>query len=176
MAKKQRFRETKQQRNTKNIKVKHVEKPAIPFAPKGKKTKAFITDIFMLLMPFMYIAIYLIMGGLEEASHERLLTWTYAITPFLLLLSFFMLKDEGRSPGARSQGLKVIEFHTLNKPSLFSVLFRNLMLPFSLFIPLFWLIPFFRKDGRTLHDFLSATCTIIDPNPPKNLVLKPKKH
>jgi uncharacterized RDD family membrane protein YckC len=176
MAKKQRFRDTKQQRDTKNMKVKSVEKPLIPFAKKSKKAKAFLTDVFMLLMPFMYVAIYLVMGGLEEASHARLLTWVYAIVPFLLLLTLFMFKDEGRTPGARAQGLKVIDFYTLDKPSLFSIVFRNLMLPFSLFIPLFWFLPIFRKDGRNVHDFLSATCTIVDPNPPKKVVLKPEKH
>ena len=87
--------------------------------------------------------------------------------PYLLLLTLFMYKDEGRTPGARSQGLKVIEFHTLDNPSLFSIVFRNVTLLFTLFIPFFWFVPFFRKDGRNVHDFLSATCLIVDPNPPR---------
>jgi len=169
MSKKQRFREVKQQ------KVKRsngTEKPTIPFASLGVKAKAFLTDIFMLLMPMLYISIYLIHDGLKDVAAHRLEAWVYAIIPFLIMLTLFMLKDEGRTPGSRSQGLKVIEFHSLAKPSLFSILFRNLTLLFSLFIPIFWFIPFFRKDRRMVHDLLSATCLIVDPNPPQKSVLK----
>ncbi len=172
MAKKQRFRDTKKNQTTKGSEKR--VKPAIPYASKGKRAKAFLTDIFMLFMPLMYAVIYLVMDGREGASQEKLLSWIYVMVPYLILLTLFMWRDEGRTPGARSQGLKVIEFHTLEKPSLFSIVFRNLMLPFSLFIPLFWLVPLFRKDGRTIHDLLSATCLIVDPNPPKELVLKAK--
>ena len=171
MAKKQRFRELKQQKTSK---PSGVEKPTIPFAPLGVKAKAFLTDIFMLLMPMLYMSIYLIHDGLEDVASHRLEAWAYALIPFLIMLSIFMFKDEGRTPGARAQGLKVIEFHTLDKPSLFSIIFRNVTLLFSLFIPLFWFMPLFRKDKRTLHGLLSATCVIIDPNPPKEKVFKSK--
>jgi len=174
MAKKQRFRDTKQNRATTSSVKDSVEKPAIPFASNAVRAKAFLTDVFMLLMPIMYFVIYVVMGGLEEASHAKLLTWAYALLPFLLILTIFMLKDNGRTPGSRAQGLKVIEFHSLNKPSLFSIVFRNLTLLLTLFVPFFWFFPFFRKDNQTLHDILSATCVIVDTEPPKNLVLKPK--
>ncbi len=169
MAKKQRFRDTKQNRETK---INKIQKPRIPFATLGIKAKAFLTDVFMLLMPILYFIIYIIFDGLEDVATHRLEAWGYAIIPFLLILSIFMLKDEGRTPGARSQGLKVIESHALDKPSLFSILFRNLTLVFSMFIPIFWFIPFFRKDKRMLHDLLSATCVMVDPNPPKDKVFK----
>ncbi len=175
MAKKQRFRDTKKNRVTKGRDDK-VEKPTIPYASKSKRAKAFLTDIFMLFMPIMYAVIYLVMDGREGASHEKLLAWIYVMIPYLIILTIFMYKDEGRTPGARSQGLKVIEFHTLEKPSLFSIIFRNLMLPFSLFIPFFWFVPLFRKDGRAIHDFLSATCLIVDPNPPQNIATKKKSN
>jgi len=169
MAKKKRFREVKQQ---KLDELNRLEKPVIPFASLGLKAKAFLTDIFMLLMPMLYMSIYLIHDGLEDVALHRLEAWAYALIPFLIMLTIFMLKDEGRTPGARAQGLKVIEFHSLEKPSLFSTLFRNITLLFSLFIPFFWLLPLFRRDSRTLHDLLSATCLIVDPNPPKERVLK----
>jgi len=172
MAKKQRFRDTKKNKITKG--TEKIAKPTIPYASKGKKAKAFLTDIFMLFMPIMYAVIYLVMEGREGASEEKLLAWAYVMIPYLLILTLFMYKDEGRTPGARSQGLKVIEFHTLEKPSLFSIVFRNLMLPFSLFIPIFWFVPLFRKDGRAIHDLLSATCLIVDSTPTKNLGLKSK--
>ena len=169
MAKKQRFRDTKQQRETK---INKVEKPRIPFAMLGVKAKAFLTDIFMLLMPILYVSIYLIFDGLEDVSKHRLEAWAYAMIPFLVILTIFMVKDKGRTPGARSQSLKVIDFHTLEKPSVFAIVFRNFALLFSLFIPIFWFVPFFRKDKRMIHDFLSATCVMVDPSPPKEKVFK----
>ena len=169
MAKKQRFRDTKQNRETK---TDYVEKPRIPFATSGIKAKAFLTDVFMLLMPLLYVSIYVVHDGLEDVASHKLEAWAYALIPFLVILTIFMLKDEGRTPGARAQGLKVIEFHSLNKPSLFSIIFRNFSLLFSLFIPIFWFIPFFRKDKRTVHDLVSATCVIVDPNPPQEKVFK----
>jgi uncharacterized RDD family membrane protein YckC len=174
MAKKQRFRDTKQGNKTKITKKEKVEKPTIPFAGNAIKAKAFLTDTFMLFIPIVYIVIYLVMGGLQNAGEEKLLTWAYTLIPFLTILTIFMIKDEGRTPGARSQQLKVIDFHTLAKPSLFLIIFRNLSFLLTLTIPFSWFIPFFRKDKRGLHDFLSGTCLIIDPTPPKNLVYKPK--
>ena len=174
MAKKQRFRDTKKKKTTKGMEKR--VKPEIPYASRAKRAKAFLTDIFMLFMPIMYAVIYLVMDGREGASEQKFLAWIYVMVPYLILLTVFMYKDEGRTPGARSQGLKVIDFHTLDNPSLFSIVFRNLMLPFSLFIPIFWFVPLFRKDGRTIHDLLSATCLIVDPNPPQNIATDKKSN
>jgi len=168
MAKKQRFRDTKKGKVTStNSKGKTVKKPKIPFARGGVRAKAFLTDIFMLFMPFIYFVIYIVMGSLEEASHEKLLTWGYSLLPFLIIITLFMIKDNGRTPGERSQSLKVIDFDTLDKPSIFSIVFRNLTLVLTLIIPFAWFVMIFRKDSRTLHDFLSNTCVIIDSSNPK---------
>jgi uncharacterized RDD family membrane protein YckC len=169
MAKKQRFRAIKKQRVQREA---GEDTLAIPFAPLGVRAKAFLTDVFMLLMPMLYLSIYLIHDGLKDVAMHRLEAWAYALIPFLIFLTLFMVKDEGRTPGARAQGLKVVALPSLEKPSLFAILFRNATLLFSLFIPLFWLMPFVRKDRAMLHDYLSATALIIDPNPPKQRVLK----
>jgi uncharacterized RDD family membrane protein YckC len=166
MAKKQRFRNTKQGKETK-ITAKKVKKPKIPFASTGLRAKAFLTDTFMLFMPIFYFVIYIIMGSLEEASHEKLLAWSYALIPYTILLTIFMYKDKGRTPGTRSQSLKIIDFSTLDKPSLFAIIFRNVSFILTLIIPFAWFVPFFRKDSRTLHDFLSNTCVIRDASKPK---------
>jgi len=166
MAKKQRFRNTKQGKETK-ITAKKVKKPEIPFASTGVRAKAFLTDTFMLFMPIFYFVIYIIMGSIEEASHEKILAWSYALIPYLLLLTIFMYRDQGRTPGIRSQSLKIIDFSTLDKPSLFAIIFRNVSFILTLIIPFAWFVPFFRKDSRTLHDFLSNTCIIRDASKPK---------
>ena len=166
MAKKQRFRDIKQGKERK-ITPKKVKKPEIPFASKALRAKAFLTDTFMLFMPIFYFVIYVVMGSLEDASHQRLLSWVYTLVPYITLLTIFMYKDQGRTPGTRSQSLKIIDFTTLDKPSLFSIVFRNLSFILTIVIPFAWFIPFFRKDNRTLHDFLSNTCMILDTAKPK---------
>jgi len=175
MAKKQRFRDTKQGNITEIKSKTKTIKPKIPFASVGAKSKAFLTDIFMLFMPIIYIVIYIVMGGLEEASEQKLLSWAYALIPYLLILTLFMYKDEGRTPGARAQKLKIIDCTTLEKPSLFVILFRNITFILTLIIPFSWLMVFFRKDNRTLHDFLSNSCLIVDSNPPKSPIYKPNE-
>lgn len=163
MAKNQRFRDIKKGKIKETPMKNRKDKSRItPFAKGTLRAKAFLTDIFMLFMPFIYFVIYIIMGSLEDASHEKLLTWGYSLLPFLLLLTIFMFKDNGRTPGERSQNIKVVDFNTLEKPSLFSIIFRNLTLVLTLIIPIAWFVMMFRKDSRTLHDFLSNTCVIID--------------
>ena len=160
MAKKQRFRDTKKGKTTDISQKKRVEKPAIPFASNGRKARAFLTDIFMLFMPIFYFVIYVVMGSLQEAGTQKLLSWSYALIPYIILITIFMFKDNGRTPGMRSQSLKVIDFYTLDTPSLFSLIFRNLALILSILTFFGWIMMFFRKDHRGLHDFLSNTCVI----------------
>jgi len=160
MAKKQRFRDTKKGKTTQVLQKEKLKKPSIPFASNAQKAKAFLTDTFMLFMPIFYFVIYVVMGSLQEAGEHKLLTWGYTIVPFLLIITIFMYKDEGRTPGLRSQSLKIIDFHTLDKPSLFSIIFRNFAFILSVLTFFGWVMMFFRKDKRGLHDFLSNTCVI----------------
>jgi len=158
---KQRFRDTKKNRITpKKDKPNKVKKSVIPFAKKAVKGKAFLTDNFMLFMPIFYFVIYVVFDGLQDAGEHKLLAWIYTLIPFVSLLTIFMYKDEGKTPGLRSQNLKVIDVDTLNKPSLFSLIFRNLALILSILTVIGWIMMFFRKDHRGLHDLLSNTCVV----------------
>jgi len=161
---KQRFRDTKKNRITlERNKPNKVKKPKIPFARKALRAKAFLTDNFMLFMPIFYFVIYVVFDGLQDAGEHKLEAWAYTLVPFLTILTIFMYKDEGKTPGLRSQSLKVIDVETLDKPSLFSIIFRNLALILSIMTIFGWIMMFFRKDHRGLHDLLSNTCVIPYP-------------
>ena len=162
MTQKQRFRDIKKGKITKVTQKEKVVKPSIPFASNTKKVKAFLTDIFLIFMPLIYFVIYVIMGGREGVELHKLLTWTYVTIPFLIILTIFMYKDKGKSPGLRSQSLKVIDCYTLDKPSLFTIIFRNFSLILTVLTFFGWIIMFFREDKRGLHDLLSNTCVIPD--------------
>jgi len=160
---KQRFRDTKKGKITKNIKPKEVERPSIPFAKNSVKAKAFLTDTFMIFMPIFYFVIYVVFDNLKDAGEHKLEAWGYTLIPFLIIQTIFMFKDEGKTAGLRSQNLKVIDMNTLDKPSLFSIIFRNFSLLLTLLTLFGWIIMFFRKDHRGLHDLLSNTCVVPYP-------------
>jgi uncharacterized RDD family membrane protein YckC len=156
---KQRFRAVKQGKGQKeNPKVKP-ETTNENYASAGVKIKAFLTDAFMLLMPIMYVVFYLVMDGREGFSEHKLLGWSYILLPLVIVQTIFMVKT-GQTPGYRAYNITLIDEHTKKKPSLFIILFRNLAAILSFFTILGWMLMFFRKDNKTLHDLLSATAVV----------------
>ncbi|SFV56137.1 FIG00732228: membrane protein [hydrothermal vent metagenome] len=150
---KQRFRELKQKkyipRENQSNTPKHL-------ATAKLKIKAFLTDAFMLLMPIMYIVFYLVMGGREGFATHKLIGWIAILIPLVIAQTLFMYYTS-QTPGYRAYNLKVIDANTQQKPSLFSIIFRNLCAVLSFLTLIGWVMMFLRKDRKTLHDLLSAT-------------------
>jgi len=162
MAKK-RFRDVKQGKGTDTpVKKKSAPKLKRDYASKSSKLKAFLTDAFMLVMPLMYIVFYLVMGGREGFAEHKALGWLYILVPLVIVQTAFMFKT-GQTPGYRAYDLTLIDESTGEKPSLFIILFRNSAAILSLFTIFGWLMMFFRKDSKTLHDLLSNTAVINKP-------------
>ena len=160
---KQRFREvkqgnTKQTDSKKNASEKETKSYA-QYASAGLKIKAFLTDAFMLVMPIMYVVFYLIMGGREGFAEHKALGWLYILIPLVIAQTIFMLKS-GQTPGYRAYNIALIDENTGQKPSLFLIIFRNLSAVLSLFTFFGWMMMFFRKDHKTLHDLLSGTAVV----------------
>ena len=130
------------------------------YASAGMKIKAFLTDSFMLVMPIMYVVFYLIMGGREGFEEHKVMGWIYILIPLVIAQTIFMFKT-GQTPGYRAYNLILIDDTTGKKPSLFIILFRNLSAILSLFTFFGWIMMFFRKDKKTLHDLLSGTATVM---------------
>jgi len=160
MAKK-RFRDVKQGKTEEIV----IEKPHSAnnkwnYASPGMKIKAFLTDSFMLVMPIMYVVFYLIMGGREGFEEHKMMGWVYILVPLVIVQTIFMFKT-GQTPGYRAYNITLIDETTGKKPSLFIILFRNLSAILSLFTFFGWIMMFFRKDKKTLHDLLSGTAAIM---------------
>jgi len=156
---KQRFRDIKK---GKIVKTGIEEKNAIaiyPYAKAFAKIKAFVTDSFMLMMPIMYIVMYLIMDGREGFQSNMLLGWVYIFVPLIIAQSLFMIKT-AQTPGYRAYNLMLIDEQTGEKPTAFIVLFRNFSAVLSFFTLFGWVMMFFRKDAKTLHDLLTRTAVI----------------
>ena len=156
---KQRFRNVKQGKEKEIVIEKSPSKNQRNYASSGMKIKAFLTDAFMLVMPIMYVVFYLIMGGREGFEEHKIMGWVYILVPLVIAQTLFMFKT-GQTPGYRAYNLSLIDEATGNKPSLFIILFRNLSAILSLFSFFGWLMMFFRKDNKTLHDLLSGTAII----------------
>jgi len=122
--------------------------------------KAILTDTFMLMMPIMYFVVYLVMGSLQTFGQHRLMGWVYIFVPLVIAQTLFMAIS-GQTPGYRAYGLTLIDERTGSKPSWGIILFRNLCAILSALTIVGWLMMFFRKDSKTLHDLLSATAVIV---------------
>ena len=158
MAKK-RFRDVKQGKE-KKVTIEEISSTnKRDYASSRSKIKAFLTDSFMLVMPIMYVVFYLIMGGREGFAEHKALGWVYILVPLVIAQTIFMFKT-GQTPGYRAYNLTLIDDSTGEKPSLFIILFRNLCAVLSLFTLFGWVMMFFRKDSKTLHDLLSRTAVI----------------
>lgn len=153
---KNRFRKIKQ---GKKLTQKIDTSPARIYAKSTIKIKAFLTDSFMLLMPIMYVVFYLIMDGREDFAAHKLTGWIYILAPLVIAQTLFMLKS-AQTPGYRAYGLKIIDESTGEKPAAGIILFRNLCAILSFFSFFGWVMMFFRKDHKTLHDLLSHTAVI----------------
>lgn len=161
---KQRFRDIKQKKNITQESAPAKKTPSLkhPYASLGDKIKAFITDSFMLLMPIMYIVFYLVMGGRESFGEEKLLGWIYILVPLIIVQTLFLAKT-AQTPGYRAYNLKLIDESSGEKPAFLIILFRNLCAILSFFSIFGWVMMFFRKDRKTLHDLLSNTAVISKP-------------
>ena len=134
-------------------------KPLYPYAKVSTKVKAFLTDSFMLMMPIMYLVVYLMMDGREGFRDHMLLGWVAIFVPLVIVQTLFMIKS-AQTPGYRAYNLEIIDEHTGKKPSAFIILFRNFCAVLSVLTLFGWMMMFFRKDAKTLHDLLSGTAII----------------
>ena len=161
MAKK-RFRDVKQGKDKdKDISIEETESISKRnYASARMKIKAFLTDSFMLVMPIMYVVFYFIMDGRDGFAEEKILGWFYILIPLVIVQTIFMFKT-AQTPGYRAYNLTLIDDITGEKPSLFIIIFRNLSSILSLLTLVGWMLMFFRKDKKTLHDLLSGTATIM---------------
>lgn len=156
---KQRFREIKQGKQKEGVSKGKPTSTKGNYASAGLKIKAFLTDAFMLLMPIMYVVFYLVMDGREDFAEHKMLGWFYILLPLVIVQTLFMYLT-GQTPGYRAYNITLVDIHTKEKPSLFVIIFRNLAAVLSFFTLFGWVLMFFRKDHKTLHDLLSATAVV----------------
>ena len=152
-----RFRDVKQGRtpNIEDIKDKKSKNQGVKYPSARDRIKAFITDSFMILMPIMYGVFYLVMGGREGFGENKLLGWIYILVPYIVITMVFIVKAS-QTPGMKAYNMKVVDSSGKPIKSITRVLIRQTLgvIDFLLFG---WILMFFRKDRRTLHEILTDT-------------------
>jgi uncharacterized RDD family membrane protein YckC len=127
------------------------------------RAKAFVTDSFMIVMPIMYISIYLIMGGRELFEQNMTLGWAFILIPYLIITVLFTVL-KGQTPGYKAYEIKVVDNRTHQNIDLLTSVLRFIIYILSIISIIGVLVPYFRKDGKTIQDLLSSTAVINFPN------------
>ncbi len=159
MAKQRRFRDVKQHRETIDEKVVVESKDTLPYASKAEKTKAFITDAFMLLMPIMYLVVYLVFDGLKDFAQHRVDGWIYILIPNFIVVFLFFWKT-GETPGCRAYSIELVDSKTGGKAHPIAIALRYYFELIAIASIVGLVMEFFRSDNKGLHDLLSGTVLI----------------
>jgi uncharacterized RDD family membrane protein YckC len=163
---KQRFRDVKKGKITHTqTNAKRGGSPSSIFPDKRTRSKAFITDSFMLLMPIMYIVFYLVMGGREGFAANKMLGWVYILVPLVFVQIVFLAKN-GQTPGMRAYNIKLVDSGTMRHPTFVQVVIRQILAPFSRLL-FGWIFMYLRHDHRQPQELISRTALIRTNDPSK---------
>ncbi|MEA1891239.1 MAG: RDD family protein [Campylobacterota bacterium] len=149
-----RFRDIKKKKTSVEKKVK----PKYIYPKITDRIKAFITDMFMIYMPIMYVVTYLVFNGKDDFLSSGL-------APFLGTLVYgliygVLISKWGQTPGKKAYMLKVVDAKSGEHIGFFRALFRFLAFLFTATTLLGLFMPYFRKDKKTLHDLMSRSMVV----------------
>jgi len=123
------------------------------------RIKAFITDMFMIMMPIMYITTYIILDGKDSFQGSEMARWITMGVYGIIVIVLWVKK--GQTPGFKAYDLILIDDKTKQTLSFISALLRYFMFIVSAISIIGVLLPFFRKDKKTFQDLVMNTSVII---------------
>lgn len=149
----------------------------------SERIKAFITDMFMINMPLLYLTTYVFLDGKNDFTHNQSAILACGVG-YGLIISLF-LAFTSQTPGYRYMGLKLMQRqdssskktalqqqHTQDssatdethspfvKISLFKSILRYVVWLVGTSFLVGLLFGLFRRDGRLLHDVICHTYII----------------
>ena len=122
------------------------------------RIKAFITDMFMIMMPIMYLTTYVIMDGADSFKNSDLAHWITMAIYGIITVIFWVKK--GQTPGFKAYDLRLIDDNTKKPIGYGLAVARYFMFIVSAVTIVGVLLPFFRKDKKTLQDILMQTSVV----------------
>jgi len=123
-----------------------------------ERIKAFITDMFLIMMPIMYITTYIIMNGKDSFQGSQSARWITMIIYGVITIFFWVKK--GQTPGFKAYDLILVDDKTQKTLPLIKAILRYILFLVSATTILGFLIVFFRKDKKTLQDIVMKTSVI----------------
>lgn len=151
-----RWRDIKQG-GTEPSKIVEDETPNIS-ASIPSRIKAFVVDMFMIMMPLAYITTYVFLDGKDEFQGSNDARWAISLAYGLVIVLFWAIK--GQTPGYKAYDLTLIDEASKHKVTFPKAIFRYLSFLFSAvtIVPAF--LPFFRQDKKTFQDIITKTIVI----------------
>ncbi|TLD97825.1 RDD family protein [Helicobacter jaachi] len=139
------------------------------------RIKAFITDMFMINMPLLYLTTYVFLDGKEDFTHNQMAILSCGLAYGIITSLFFALTHQ--TPGFRYMQLRLVRFPTQKphtphhtapatqeldsiKIGFFRAFARYVLWVFGTSFLFGILIGFLRRDGRCLHDIVCKTQVI----------------
>lgn len=118
------------------------------------RLKAFITDMFLINMPILYITTYIFLDGKEAFLNSQLAIALCELTYCFILFLFLALS--GQTPGFKYAQIALISNDGSKPKALQAAVFiATWIIEITLVIPI--IIYFTRKDRRSFHELLSNT-------------------
>lgn len=125
-------------------------------ATLGQRFKAFLTDLFLITTPIMYVVIYIIMGSGDGFAQNRTLGWSIVLGTTFVIIGIFWLKN-GQTPGLKAYDLKLVDSKTETRVSVLQTIIRYSATLFSIISIFFVFTPFVNKEKKTFQDIVSNT-------------------
>lgn len=147
-------------RNIKNRQKKAETKEQVrySYAPYTKRVKAFITDMFMIYAPILYIIAYVAMSGKDDFQSSQLAPFI-GVTLYGLIYAILLSKF-GQTPGKKAYEIKVVDDKSGEYIGFFRALFRFFAFLFTATTLLGLFLPFYRRDKKALHDLICGTLVV----------------
>ena len=156
-----RWRDTKKGKTDKKSVIIESKQDIVPNQSASPlfRLKAFITDMFMIMMPIMYITTYIVLDGKDSFQGSEMARWITMGLYGLIVIIFWVKK--GQTPGFKAYDLILISDKDKKTLGFIPAILRYIMFIISAVSIIGFIIPFFRKDKKTFQDLVMNTSVII---------------
>lgn len=152
-----RFRKLKKQVKSNKDKRANLQESSL-YVSVPDRIKAFITDMFMIYVPILYLLTYVVLDGKDDFQASN---WAPFIAVSLYgVISSFLLYKFGQTPGNKAYTMKVVDMATHENITFFQALLRFVGFLVGATFLVGFIVPFYRKDRRSLHDIIAKTVVI----------------
>lgn len=122
------------------------------------RIKAFIVDMFMIMMPLAYLTTYVFMDGKDDFQGSDEARWALSLIYGIIIILFWIIK--GQTPGLKAYDLEVVDAKSKEKITLPKAILRYIIFLISAITIVLTFLPFFRKDKKSFQDLIANTLVI----------------